>query len=84
MVHSLVLATMDIQEMGSLAKVICSVGADAYFIYIYTLQISMSAALILVTPTPCVLMYLVHSLVLVTVDTLEMDSLVEVKFFSVF
>ena len=39
----------------------------------------MSAALILVTLTPCVLMYLVHSLVLVTVDTLEMDSLAKVS-----
>ena len=40
----------------------------------------MSAALILVTLTPCVLMYLVHSLVLVTVDLREMDSLVRVSF----
>ena len=39
----------------------------------------MSAALILVTLTPCVLMYLVHSLVLVTVDLQEMGSLVKVS-----
>ena len=43
------------------------------------IQTSMSVALILVTPTPCVLMYLVHSPVLATVDTLEMDSLVKVS-----
>ena len=40
----------------------------------------MSAALTLVTLTPYVLMYLVHSLVLVTVDSLEMGSLVKVSF----
>ena len=39
----------------------------------------MSAALILVTLTPCVLMYLVHSPVLATVDILEMDLLVKVS-----
>ena len=42
----------------------------------------MSVALILVTPTPCVLMYLVHSPVLATVDSLEMDLLVKVGFRS--
>ena len=40
----------------------------------------MSAALIsiLVTLMPCVLMYLVHSLVLATVASLEMELLVKV------
>ena len=44
MVHSPVLATMDIREMGSRAKVsgtLCSVRADAYFTYIlYTTDIN--------------------------------------------
>ena len=39
----------------------------------------MSAALILVTLMPRVLMYLVHSLVLATVASLEMDLLVKVS-----
>ena len=43
------------------------------------IQTLMNAALILVTLMPCVLIHLVHSPVLVTVDTLEMDSLVEVS-----
>ena len=43
----------------------------------------MSVALLLVTLMPCVLMYLVHSPVLVTVDTLEMDLLVKVCSFSI-
>ena len=44
----------------------------------------MSAALILVTLTLCVLMYLVHSLVLVTVDIQEMDLHVKVmKYFLI-
>ena len=42
----------------------------------------MNAALILVTLMLCVLMYLVHSLVLATVDSLEMDLLVKVGFRS--
>ena len=40
----------------------------------------MNAALILVTLMLCVLMYLVHSPVLATVDFLGMDSLVEVSY----
>ena len=49
---------------------IWKISAGVSFLY---LQISMSAALILVTLTPCALINLVHSPVLATVGLLEMD-----------